>query len=209
MSRHPSRSAEATREKILDAAIEVLAARGYDAANVDEIVRRCGASKGAFYFHFPSKEEMVLGLANRLGDRLVRKVGETIEPLAPSRERLGRAVTALLETLTRKRALAQLLLVNIVGHGRAMDRKFLPVRKKFETFIRGELDLALEAGALRPGVSTEVAARLWLGALHELILHWLLEERPEPLTSRAEELKRLLLEGVARPGEGGGDLHEA
>lgn len=196
MSRHAGRTAEMTRERILEAAAEVLARRGYDAANLDEIARRSGASKGAIYFHFPSKEEMALRLVQQLSDRLIDKVKRAISSEPPSRRRLGLAVQALLETFGRKRTLGQLLLINIVGHGRSLDRKFLPIRRKFQDFIREELETAVDAGAIPADVDTELASQVWLGALHEVILHWLLDDRPQPISSSGPSLQKLLIAGV-------------
>jgi TetR/AcrR family fatty acid metabolism transcriptional regulator len=199
MPRHAGRPAEVTRERILDAAAEVLARRGYDAANVDEIARKSGASKGAIYFHFPSKEEMALHLVQKLSEKLIDKVRRSIASEPPSQRRVGLAVQALLDTFARKRALGQLLLVNIVGRGRTLDRKFMPVRRKFQDFIREELDSAVAVGALPETVDTELASQLWLGALHEVILHWLLDNHPQPLSSCGPLLQSMLLQGIAGP----------
>jgi AcrR family transcriptional regulator len=51
----PSR-AEATRAKLLEAALRVISRNGYERATVDAIAEAAGVSKGAFYGHFPSKE---------------------------------------------------------------------------------------------------------------------------------------------------------
>ena len=47
------RDKEATRQRILEAAEEVFAEKGYHGAVVDDIVRTADMSKGGFYFHFP------------------------------------------------------------------------------------------------------------------------------------------------------------
>jgi TetR/AcrR family transcriptional regulator, transcriptional repressor for nem operon len=52
------RSREETRQKLLDAALQVFARNGYERATVDEIVREAGFSKGAFYVHFETKEDL-------------------------------------------------------------------------------------------------------------------------------------------------------
>lgn len=54
----PQRRREETYQQILEAAYQVFARRGYEAATVDEIAAECGISKGALYHHFPSKEEL-------------------------------------------------------------------------------------------------------------------------------------------------------
>src|SRR3990172_197990 len=52
------RRGEETRERLIKAASAVFARSGFDRATVDEIVREAGFSKGAFYVHFESKEDL-------------------------------------------------------------------------------------------------------------------------------------------------------
>jgi AcrR family transcriptional regulator len=59
------RRGEETRTRILDAAAERFARSGYDATGVAEICQRAGVTKGAFYHHFPSKQDVFLELLNR------------------------------------------------------------------------------------------------------------------------------------------------
>ena len=47
-----------TRQRILNAAAEVFLEKGYYGAAVDDIVKASHTSKGSFYFHFPSKQDM-------------------------------------------------------------------------------------------------------------------------------------------------------
>ena len=54
----------ATRDKILQAALEVFAEKGYHRALVDDIVRASRTSKGAVYHHFPNKEALFLALVD-------------------------------------------------------------------------------------------------------------------------------------------------
>ena len=183
------------RERILDAAASLFARRGYYNANVDEIIQQSATSKGSFYFHFPSKEQMALGLVDQLSDKLVKRLERSIEAESDPMKRIPLAIDAVLSTFSKQRKLAQILLVNIVGQGRSMDRKFLPIRDKFAGLIKKELDRAVESGVIRP-VDTNLLSRLWLGALSEVILRWLLQEKPAPLMDSAPEVRDLLMNGV-------------
>ena len=58
----PQQRAQETRARILAAAEERFALEGYDATGVAEICQAAGVSKGAFYHHFPSKQEVFLEL---------------------------------------------------------------------------------------------------------------------------------------------------
>ncbi len=48
------------RQRLLDAAADVVRARGYAATTVDDLCAAAGVTKGSFFHHFKSKEEMVL-----------------------------------------------------------------------------------------------------------------------------------------------------
>lgn len=53
------------RGEILDIAAELFATAGYTVTSVDDIIRKAGISKGAFYHHFSSKDALLEGLAER------------------------------------------------------------------------------------------------------------------------------------------------
>lgn len=53
---------EQTRGKLVEAALQVFATSGYERATVDDLAAAAGYSKGAYYFHFSTKEEILLEL---------------------------------------------------------------------------------------------------------------------------------------------------
>lgn len=73
-----SRRREATREKLLDAAAQVFAEEGLDAASVEAICERAGFTRGAFYSNFDSKDELFLELAGRVARARVASVRERV-----------------------------------------------------------------------------------------------------------------------------------
>jgi len=54
--RRPTR--EVVRRRLLDAALEVFAERGFDTANLDQVAAAAGLSKGAIYSNFTSKDDL-------------------------------------------------------------------------------------------------------------------------------------------------------
>lgn len=60
-------SSAGSRERLLDAALHVIRERGYGAASVDEVCRAAGVTKGAFFHHFKSKEDMAVAAALHFG----------------------------------------------------------------------------------------------------------------------------------------------
>lgn len=47
------------KDKILDCAIALINEKGFDNVSVEEITKKAGVSKGAFYIHYKSKEEII------------------------------------------------------------------------------------------------------------------------------------------------------
>jgi AcrR family transcriptional regulator len=185
----------AGRERILDAALEVIARRGYSAAGVQEIVDLSATSKGSFYFHFPSKEKMAMALVERMSDKLVSKVRDSVRNQPTPLHRVSGSIDTLISVFARKRNVAQVLLLNIMGNGKATDKKFLPIRERFSHLIQEELDAAIAAGQIRP-IDTLLVSRIWVGGLQEVILHWLLSGQQGPLTAVVPALRRILFQSV-------------
>jgi AcrR family transcriptional regulator len=75
-SRSAPRSArrEATRARVLAAATEVFAERGFHGASVEDICERAGFTRGAFYSNFDSKDDLVLALYEQHLERLSARV---------------------------------------------------------------------------------------------------------------------------------------
>lgn len=57
-----------TRIRLLDAALVVIRAKGYAATTVDDVCKAAGLSKGSFFHHFATKEELAVGAARHWSD---------------------------------------------------------------------------------------------------------------------------------------------
>ena len=192
---------EATRQRILDAAEEVFSEKGYHGAAVDDIVRTSQTSKGSFYFHFPSKQEIFFALVDRLTASLAQSAEEAIARERGALARVDAALETVFHTFSRHRRLAMLLLVGGVGLGRAFDQRLLAIHARFASLVKGYLDEAVAEGSIPP-LNTELTAYAWLGAVNEVIVRWLYTGQPEQLEDALDTLKVLLLRSIcAEAGE--------
>jgi AcrR family transcriptional regulator len=185
----------ATRDKILQAAREVFAEKGYHRALVDDIVRASQTSKGAVYHHFPNKEALFLALVDEFASRLAEAVAAAIGCAHGALGKVEAAVTAGLETFARHRDLARILLLESVSLGPAYQSKRQEVHGRFAALIQAHLDEAAAEGSI-PALDTRVATLAWLGALNEVVVQWLHTGRPDLLTEAVPALVPMLLRSI-------------
>jgi AcrR family transcriptional regulator len=175
-SRSPERR---TRERILNAAIKVFSDKGYHDTRVDEIVAESETSKGAVYFHFPSKQRIFLALVDEFAGLLESKLREAIAREPNGVRRVNAALRIGLATFGEYQALAKIFLVQAVGLGQAFEEKRLQILDRFADVIKNYLDQAVEEGDIPP-INTQVAAYAWIGAINEVVIRWVHTGQPEP-----------------------------
>lgn len=186
---------EATRERLLEAAEGVFADKGFYEAAVDEIVRRSKTSKGAVYFHFPSKESLFLAVMDQLGERLVGHVERKLAGVADPVARLDVALKATVETLYKHKTLAKLLLIKGYSMGAAFAHKRQEIFSRLATLTERLLDDAVGEGQ-DPAINREVAAYAWLGSISEVVVHWIETGRPHPVLEGLPTLRVLLFRSI-------------
>lgn len=57
-----------TRAKLLDASLQVIRQKGYAATTVDDICREAGVTKGSFFHHFETKQDLAIAAAAHFGE---------------------------------------------------------------------------------------------------------------------------------------------
>ncbi len=176
-----------TRERILDAALNIFSAKGFHDTKLDEIVAEASISKGSIYFHFPNKEKLFIALVDQFADVIERRAREAIEDEAPGMDRVRVALEAVLETFAKYRRPAKLLLVQAVGLGAVFERKRMEVTDRFALLIQTYLDEAVADGSIAP-VNTHIVAHAWMGAIYSVVIQWVYTGEP----SRDEILQGLL-----------------
>lgn len=184
-----------TKRRILEAAADVFADKGYYAAAVDDIVRASDTSKGSFYHFFPSKQGIFLALVDHMYSVLLRRVEAAIEQERGALNKVDAALRTVLTEFSRHRRLAKIMLIEAAGLGHAFNDKLFELHAGFAQLIQRYLDRAVEEGSIKP-LDTELAAYAWLGAVNEVVTRWVYAGRPDPLDAALPELRAMLLRSI-------------
>jgi TetR/AcrR family fatty acid metabolism transcriptional regulator len=184
-----------TRERIMRAALQVFARKGYHRASIDEIVRGSGTSKGAVYHHFQNKETLFLALVDDFAVRLAESVAGAIGRTHGALPKVEAALGAGLETFARHRELARIILLESASVGPMYRAKRAEIRGRFTALIQSYLDEAVAEKAIEP-LNTRVATLAWLGAINELVIEWLATGEPDLLEEVVPALAPMLLRSI-------------
>jgi AcrR family transcriptional regulator len=79
---------EATRRKILDAAVDVFTEVGFAAADRGAIIERTGMTKGAFYHHFDSMESLAAAIIEEGATLVIAELGAMSDSFSPALENI-------------------------------------------------------------------------------------------------------------------------
>jgi len=184
-----------TRARVLTAAAEVFARTGFLAASMNDIVDQAGVTKGAVYFHFPSKEALavaiveeqfqqwpplVAALTAHSPNPLVSIVALTYE--VGSRFRDDVLVTAGIRLSFERELVNADMPTPFVGWVSQLQAMFARARRE---------------GLLRPGVMPMPAARALVGSFFGVQHVSEILTGRQDLESRLDEFWRIFLAGVA------------
>ena len=86
------------RQIIVDSAYEVFGQKGYSEASIDDIVRRSGISKGGIYTYFPTKEAILLEIAEQRF-RVRNELVKSLQQKKTASEKIEGYICWLLEAL--------------------------------------------------------------------------------------------------------------
>lgn len=199
MSKNDPESTHETRTRILEAAVKVFATKGYHDAKVDDIVGEAQTSKGAFYFYFPSKQDIFIALSDTFADLLESKVSEAMQSESHGLQQMDAALRVSLGLFSQYRGLAKIALVQAVGLGAVFEERRRAINDRLTRLVQTRLEAAVAEGSIAP-LKTDLAARAWVGALNEIVIHWIYTGTPA-LEESLPELRKFLARSIGVPEE--------
>ena len=177
----PEVIARSQRERLLEATMQVVAAKGYAATTVADLTRAAGVSRTTFYELFEDREACFLAAYDSAVDALVRRISSAYEAEErwPDRARAGLAT--LLEALAEDPAQARLALVDVASAGPAAQRRFRAAVQRLTPFLDEGRDFA-PGGRNLPANASRMAAGAVVGLISDELVAGRTDELPDLLS---------------------------
>ena len=190
---------EATKARILAAAAVAFAEQGYDATGVAEICERAGVSKGAFYYHFQTKQALFLTLVDVWLQELNRAL-EQPEPdngTVPDRIlAMSRKFQDILTSRTQQLALIMEFWTQ-ASRDEAMRQAVLSHYRTFQQFFVDLIELGVAEGTLSP-IDPAAGGQVFLSVTSGLFFQGLLDPTGADWGRVAERSIRIVLDSMRR-----------
>ena len=130
------------RRQLLDVALDVFAARGYDGTSMAELAEAAGITKPVLYQHFTSKRELYLELLEDVGRQLQEEVGKATAAAARPHEQVEAGFRAYFRFVAEHRSAFQVLFLGSSRH----DREFAVAVEQVEESMADAIAPLIEAG---------------------------------------------------------------
>lgn len=190
--------APAPRDRLVAAMTDAVAASGYGATTIADVVRRARVSKRTFYEHFDDKEACFLAAFDAASATILQLVADAAAAPAPWRERLDAAVRAYLGAMAARPELDRAFLVEVLGAGpRALARRRVHIARFAGQLVALSRALAREEPALRP-LSIPVATAIVAG-INELVLLAVEQGRARELPALHGAAAELIRSAISSP----------
>jgi len=150
------------REQLLDAAARLFRERGFHATSMRDIAKAVGMLSGSIYYHFDSKEEMLLAVYQEGERRVAEAVDTAIAAESDPWQRLEAACAAHLGALIAHRDYSQVMIQTSPREAGTAEVRIRDLRRDYEQRFRRLIDDL----TLPPDIDRHYLRLLLFGALN-------------------------------------------
>lgn len=207
----------ATRERVLRAASELFASRGFAGTSISAIREVSGAMPSSIYWEFGSKEGLLAAVLEDAAERWLQQARDSLQrakdrPVASPGERLGDALDHLADAMAERPDFHRLLLLLALERRDAGEATLRAVRNVRQLALQGLARLYHDTGIVEEATPEEAMDDLTRASL-AFFDGALVAAQIDPSTADLRRMFALLRAGVVaampRPTRTGGVAHEA
>lgn len=167
---------EATRQKLYEAAVTLIAEQGFSATTVDEIADRAGVAKGTVYYNFASKNDLFEGLLRYGVGLLTCSLAHAADEVGASGGSRVAALDAMiragLDFIARYPSFTQLYVAELWRTNRSWQDTLMTARQEAVAVVEKVLGEAVAAGELSQETDVPLTASALFGMVLVAALDW-------------------------------------
>lgn len=187
---------QATRQRLYEAAVTLIAEQGFSATTVDEIAERAGVAKGTVYYNFASKNDLFEELLRHgvgLLTASLRQAAVDAETKGGSKvDALDAMIHSGLEFIVRYPSFTQLYVAELWRTNRTWQDTLMILRQEAVAVVEKVLGEAVAAGELSDEIDVPLTASALFGMVLVAALDWQAFQPERSIDEVHAALSRLL-----------------
>jgi AcrR family transcriptional regulator len=195
---------QATRQRLYQAAVTLIAEQGFSATTVDEIAERAGVAKGTVYYNFASKNKLFEELLRHgvgLLTASLREAADAVTTQGGCRiDALDAMIRAGLEFIVRYPSFVQLYVAEVWRTNRAWQETLTVLRRQVIAVVEQVLREAVAAGEVNDDIDVPLTATALFGMVLVAALDWQAFQPERSIGDVHAALSRLLQGRVGKRG---------
>jgi AcrR family transcriptional regulator len=190
------------REKIIDESTKLFLQKSYKGTSIKNITDAVNISKGALYWHFRSKNEVLGIVVKKYETEFVDEIIKAVNNFEGNFEKKFRyAHKFATEFAYQNRDLCvgfTAIAVELVGSNTEVETTIKSIYSRYHSFYKGLLELGKAEGNLRNDIDIDAAAHAIIGTHNGMMLEWYRNPGDETGKSFAKAYRDILLVGILK-----------
>ncbi|CAB5079251.1 Fatty acid degradation regulator YsiA, TetR family [Olavius algarvensis associated proteobacterium Delta 3] len=182
--------------RILEAAVNVFAEQGFFQSTISQIAKVAGVADGTIYLYFKNKDDILVQIFSFKTKQVFEGFREEVDRVADPVEKLRNLVRRHLEEFQKDRSMAIVYLSETHQTSRRAEEQIREMSKLYLDLISEIVEQGQADGCVRKDLYLGLVRRFIIGAVDEVINTWLHSDGTYDLTSMADPLVDLFIQGI-------------
>lgn len=184
-------------DKIIDAAVSVIAVHGYHQSQVSKIAKQASVADGTIYLYFKNKEDLLVSVFNEKMGSFIEKTGNELRGKASAIEKLLTLIEMHFRLLDADHELSIVTQLELRQTNRALRAKIGEVLKRYLSLIDLILREGMEENVFNQNMNTRLARQMIFGTIDETATNWVMNDHRYDLPSLAAPVHQMLVNGLS------------
>lgn len=193
---------EKTKRDFLQAAISLFAKKGFHSSSITQIAESAHLSKGALYWHFENKEELLFHTIEEIRQEWKNVLRRELKREWKARQKLDKILDLFVDLTLESKEKYVIFIVLIAEFTEVQERfegHLRDVFDEFFIFLAQIIDQGKEDGSLQPDLDSHLMAIAFMGSWQGILLQWIFNRNDVQLRNLVEALRFLIFSGLSHP----------
>jgi AcrR family transcriptional regulator len=189
-----------TANRILIQAMRIFLEKGYHGTSIDDITRAAGLTKGALYWHFSSKEDLLKRIVEEFERRflngLIQAVKDAQGDILDKMEKFFR-YNAAFSYYNRELCVSfTTLAAELVGAHHGTEPEFKRIYKKYQKFLSNLILQGKKEKIFKKEIDPDLAALIIIAFHDGILIRWFMNRSEMDGEAYVNTFKKIMLKGL-------------